>query len=116
MSDLSVFIPYELKDVLVPKYKLKWNAVLGLWQCGNERVFNLSGMRPYHIHYLDVHFVNKEAAKKLGCKWAPISKKWCISVGLYNTLKADYDALAKKTKTMEVEVNYDDVVEDEQVA
>jgi len=111
MSDLSVLIPFELKDELVPKYKLKWNAFLGLWHCGNDRIYNMSGIRPYHIHYLDVHFVNKEAAKKLGCKWAPISKKWCISVGLYNKLQADYDALAKKTKII-VEENYDDVVEE----
>jgi len=60
---------------------------------------------------LDVHFVNKDAAKKLGCKWAPISKKWCISVGLYNNLQTEYDALATKVKTIVIE-NYDDVVDD----
>lgn len=113
MSDLSVLIPFARKDELSKKYMLSWNGASGFWVCGNERIYNMAGLKPFHIKFLDVHFVNKDLAKTLGCKWSPTHKKWCIAIGAYNSNQAQYEALASKI-IIPVEINYDDVVDEDE--
>jgi len=128
MNPLSVLIPFEKKDELKLRYKLKWNNDEKLWECGNERIYNMNGMLPYHIEPISVSFENKENAKRLGCKWYHKEKFWYISLGAYNLDKSAYDALSRKAnscKTSPICTNnnninsdefLDDVVDDEQVA
>ena len=113
MSDLSVLIPFARKDELSKKYMLSWNGATGFWVCGNERIYNMTGIKPFHIKFLDVHFVNKDTAKTLGCKWSPTHKKWCIAIGNYNSNPLKYEALASKT-IPQVEINYDAVVDEDE--
>ena len=112
MSDLCVLIPYDRKEELSKKYMLSWNTSTKLWTCGNARIYNMVGMQRFHIKRLDVHFVNKEAAKTLGCKWLSTYNKWCIAMGIYNNNPAMYDALAVKP-SKEPTFNYDEVVDEE---
>jgi len=112
MSDLFVLIPYDHREVLSKKYMLSWNPSTKLWSCGNERIYNMAGMNRFHIKRLDVHFVNKDAAKKLGCKWLPIYNKWCIAMEVYNNNPAMYDALAVKPSNQPT-FNYDEVVDED---
>jgi len=111
MNQYSLLIPYDLKEELCSKYLLAWNPDTRLWQCGNERIYNMKGIQPYHIKVLDVHFVNKDTAKQLGCKWSPIHKKWITSIGVYSGTPEIFDALAIK-KSKVISVNYDSVIDD----
>lgn len=111
MNQYPVAIPFDKKDELKNKYKLIWNSPNMIWMCGTERIYNLPGMLPYHLQYLDVHFVNKDAAKKLGCRWDSQSKRWYIACGLYTASQTEYESLAIKTKVV-IEINYDDVTDE----
>lgn len=121
MNPMSVLIPFEKKDELKLRYKLKWNNDVKLWECGSERIYNMNGMFPYHIEPIIVSFANKENAKKLGCKWYPKEKFWYTSLGSYNLNKSAYDALSgNKCKTSHIyinnnNINYDDVLDDDVV-
>jgi hypothetical protein len=116
MNPLSVLIPFEKKDELKLRYKLKWNDDTKLWECRNERIYNMNGMFPYHIEPIIVSFKNKENAKKLGCKWFPKEKFWYISLGAYNLDKPAYDALSSKAnscKTSPICTNNNNINDDE---
>ena len=121
MNPLSVLIPFEKKNELKLRYKLHWNNESKLWECGNDRIYNMNGMMPYHIEFIPVSFSNKEKAKKLGCKWSPTEKAWYTSMELYENSRTEHDLLggsnkvSTKTSTLISTTFYDDVEDDEEL-